>query len=276
MEGEMALGRHVRRASIIMVAGTLALLLPPAAAHADTTIGDGVTLTSSGPQAFALSTNVPYWSVVALQPVSTSDDDLKLRSSTGSTTFGTSTLGTGKTDFVAINTNGGFQPTGSYQALVLPFSGSGGYAIQYVQGHTVINLPTPANDGVSGAGDPDITFAVLSNDKVVSVADIFLSAGQKFWATTTTAGNRLYLLESNPASPSTFFRSRGLAGTAVHSVVDGCTLYTATYGGWHALAVVADRSPTAPGAGIGFALHRFNPAKPTTCPVKNFPAPTPA
>lgn len=257
-----------------LAGGLLLVLALPGVASASVALPDGVVVYGTTGNDYTYTTSTPYWSVVAVQPRS-GDVDMVLYS--GSTALNSSVQGTGRTDFVAVNSNPGARPLGAYHATVNPFSGSASHAVQLLQGRNVIILPVPANDGVSGAGDPDITFAVLSDDDVASVADIYLTAGQKFWAHTTSAGDSLYLLETNPASATTFTRSRTQAAGAGHAVVDGCTLYTAAYTGWHGLAVVDDRWPTGSGgAGIAYALHKWNPAKPTTCPVKNFPGPTPA
>lgn len=263
----------VKRGLVALGGALLLVLALPGVASASVALPDGAVVYGSTGNDYTFSTTTTYWSVVGVQP-RTGDVDLVLYS--GATALNSSLWGTLKTDFVAINSNSGFRPLGAYHATVNPYSGSAAHAVQQQQGHDVITLPNPAYDGVTGAEDTDITFAVLSDDDVISVADIYLQAGQKFWSTTTDAGNSLYLLESNPSSSATFTRSRTQAGGATHAVVDGCTLYTATYTGWHGLAVVDDRWPSAPGAGIAYALHKWNPAKPTTCPVKNFPGPTPA
>jgi hypothetical protein len=253
----------------------LVVAINPGAAAAATTLPDGVVVAGAAATEYSVTTDRYYWSLVAVHPQS-GNVNLALFLPNGRTPLNTSALPAAKTDFVAVNSNVGARPFGAYRVPVTVASGSAAHAAQFVQGSYVIALPTPAWNGVSGASDPDINFAVLSNDDVASVADIYLTAGQKFWAHTSSAGDRLYLLESNPSQSATFTRSRGQAALATHSVVDGCTLYTATYTGWHGLAVVGDRMPTVPGAGIGYALHQWSAAKPTTCPVKNFPGATPA
>jgi hypothetical protein len=88
----------------------------------------------------------------------------------------------------------------------------------------------------------------------------------------------VFFLESNPASPATYVRSRGSAvSSASGRVVDGCTIYTARFTGWHAIAVVTNSLPAAtnPPGGSAYPLHRYSPSRPTSCPIKNFPGPTP-
>ena len=267
--------RRWRHGGAVAVGVIVALCLP-AAAHADTALPANTVVNGSGTNNYTFSTSTPFWSIAAIQPVS-GDVDLRLYN-TSSQQIGASLLGTGKTDFVAINSNSGFRPYGGYRATTNPYSGSPGYWIEQIQGHSVITLPTPANDGVSGASDPDITFAALFEADAVSIQDIYLTAGQKFWANSATAGDYLFLLESNPADSTTFLRDRSTASaTTTHSTVDGCTLYTAKYTGWHALALIGNVPLIIPGSGgVAHALHRWNPAKPTTCPIKNFPDATPA
>jgi hypothetical protein len=268
--------RRWRRVGALAV-GVIAAVLLPTAAQADTPLPTHTVVSASGTNSYTFSTSTLYWSIVAIQPAS-GDVDLRLANATTAEQLGTSVLGTGTTDFVAVNSNAGARPFGGYRATTSPFSGSPAFWIEQIQGNSIITLPTPANDGVSGPSDPDITFAALFEADVVSISDIYLTAGQKFWASSATAGNYLFLLESNPADSTTFVRSRSAANAnTTHSTVDGCTLYTAKYTGWHALALIGDVPPIIPGSGgVAHALHQWNPAKPNTCPVKNFPDATPA
>jgi hypothetical protein len=164
---------------------------------------------------------------------------------------------------------------GGYRANVKRTSGSGSYAIQLRRTPKIVTLPTPAWDGVKDISDPDIAFVTMNDSDVVGLFEIHLDAGQKFWVNSNSAG-RLYLVESISDS-STWIQSRAETGTANTKFINNCTLYTATVSNWHALVLVEDRFPTGgTNGGLGFALHKFNPAKPTTCPIRNFPGPTPA
>lgn len=104
------------------------------------------------------------------------------------------------------------------------------------------------------------------------------TAGESFWATTTAAAQNMYLLEANPSNTATFIQGRPLAASLQHTqVIDGCTLYTAQYTGWHALVIVSDTYPqtTNPGSGIAFGIHAYNSAQPDSCPMADWPNPTP-
>lgn len=112
----------------------------------------------------------------------------------------------------------------------------------------------------------------------VSIADIYMTAGESFWATTTVAAKSMYLLEANPSNSATFIQGRSQATVSQHTqVIDGCTLYTANYTGWHALVTVSDTYPqtTSPGSGIAFGIHAYNAAQPNSCPMADWPGSTP-
>jgi hypothetical protein len=230
------------------------------------------------PSDYTFSLDTPYWSVVATQPTSSIDDfDLDLKTS-GGTYLAGSAWDAGATDFVAVDSNSGRRPYGSYLATVTRYgTTTDSNMTELRKGKTTTWLPTPAWDGVSGPSDPDITFALLLNNELVSISDIYLNTGDKFWASSTTAGSHLYLMESSTDSAS-WIQSRIEAG--IHNaptVVDNCTLYTAKVTGWHALLVVGDKGPTWTTAPrFTYALHKYNPDKPTTCPIRNYPNPTPA
>jgi hypothetical protein len=97
-------------------------------------------------------------------------------------------------------------------------------------------------------------------------------------ATTKSAAQTMYLLEANPSNSATFIQGRSQATTNQHTqVIDGCTLYTADYTGWHALVIVSASYPqvTNPGSGIAIGIHAYNSAQPTSCPMADWPNPTP-
>jgi hypothetical protein len=120
---------------------------------------------------------------------------------------------------------------------------------------------------------------ILNSNAVVSISDIYLTAGESFWASTPADANELYLLEADPSASSTWVQSRAIASIRQHTqVIDNCTLYTASVTGWHALVLVDDTQPVAtnPQQGIGIALHQYDPTLPNYCPMADFPAATPA
>jgi hypothetical protein len=253
-------------------------LANPGPAFADAiNLPDGTVASApNAPLDYTFSLGTPYWSVVALHArSSTADYDLDLKTSRGTLLEG-SAFDVAATDFVAVDSNSGRQPYGSYLATVTRSAGSGWYDVQLRKGKTTTTLPNPAWNGVTGPSDPDITFATLLNSHVASISDIYLSAGTKFWASSTAAGTHLYLMESS-TDPGSWVQSRIEASILnTPTVVDNCTLYSAKVTGWHALLMVGDRSPTSNSGGMSYALHRYDPAKPNTCPVRNFPGPTPA
>jgi hypothetical protein len=259
----------------VAAAGVIGLVVAGTGnALAATALPDKTVLTGSVATTYTFSTTSTAWSVVAMQPGAGANYDLRLSKADG-TALDKSALGTGKTDFVAINSHTGKQPVGDYRARVSLASGAGSFAVQLRRTPKTITLPIPAWDGVSGPSDPDITFATLADADVVNLYEIKLNAGDRFWASSTSAAGRLNLLESI-SDPTTWIQTRAEASTANARVVDNCTLFTASMSNSHALVVVDDRSPSNPGGGIGFALHRFDPNRPLTCPIRNFPAPTPA
>lgn len=264
------------RVTAILATVVLAVTLTPGAASASTGLGDGEIRLARTAQDYTYRTYQRHWSVVAVQPSATADWDLTLRDGAG-TTVATSLYGAGRTDFVAVDSTTGRRPLSVYTAAVTAYT-PGRYWVQQHTGTETITLPAITHHGVTGAGDPDLAFAVLADQDVVSIADIQLSAGESFWASTPTAASSLFLLESDPADPATFAQGRAAATTRQHTqVIDGCTLYTAQRSGRHALVMIGDRAPEThePTQGRAYALHRVDPSTPASCPQRNFPAPTP-
>jgi hypothetical protein len=256
----------------LTAAATVAAVLGAQGAYAATTLPDATVLTSSANStSYQFNTISDYWSVVAVD--TSADYDISLYD-TGGGLLGSSILGTGKIDFIAINSN--LRPLGTYVATVTHYAGSAPYYVEQRQGHTTTTLPTPTNNGVTGAGDPQLAFASVQSQDVISVSDIYLTAGRQFWVNVPDTAEGFYFLESNPADPSTFIRSRTqatqIAGTRE---AQGCTLYT----GWHGLVEINTDAPpphtTNPVSGLANALVGYDPSRPNTCPERNFPGPTP-
>ncbi len=68
---------------------------------------------------------------------------------------------------------------------------------------------------------------------------MYLTAGEQIWVKTPNTWQFFYMLESNPADPSTFIRTRFQAGAIANTrTAQGCTLYTANYTGWHGIVEV--------------------------------------
>lgn len=265
---------RTRLRSGVLAATVLVAVFISQPAYAGTPLGDAQVIDTNAVTAnYTFNTISDYWSIVALS--TSADYDIRLYD-VGGALLGTSDYGTGVTDFIAINSN--LRPLGSYTATVNHYAGTGSYYVEQRQGHTVTVLPVPDNDGVTGAGDPDLAFASVMSQDVISVSDIYLTAGQQYWVNTPNTGQDFFFLESNPSDPSTFIRTRSQA-TAITGTrtAEGCTLYTANYSGWHGLVEVNTDPPhvTNPQQGEANALDGYDPSRPNTCPQRNFPAPTP-
>lgn len=261
-------------AALILVASTAA------PAFAGGTLANDTVYTYSTAQGFNYNTNVAYWSVVAELPQEPSDYDLNLLN-VGGGLLDSSTYGPGYTDFVAVDSNSGTEPFQTYYPSVVHYSGAGSYAVEVQNGASILTIPTPTHQGTTGFSDPNLVFMNVNSNQVVSISDIYLTAGTSFWASGQgTAGSNLYLLEANPSNSSSFIQSRGAAAADQNEkVVDHCTEYTAEVTGWHALVMVSDTWPvaTSPQAGIAFGLHAFDATDPVGyCPIADFPGPTPA
>jgi len=248
-----------------------------AAALATESVQLGSSISSPPPavSTWDFSSTSRYWSIAAVY----SDSDYDLDVSSGGTRLSASLYGAGQTDFIAIDSNDGRRPTGaSYQATVRRYSGTADFAVEQMQGRIVVNLPVPANDGVSGPGDPDIAIVGVPSDRLATISDMYLNAGDAFWVRIDQLDEVVFFLESNPAVPATWVRNRTSAvSSAAGQQIDGCVLYTAHYSGWHAIVVMNQIIPhvTNPRTGSGFPLIRYSPSRPNSCPVKNFPGPTP-
>jgi hypothetical protein len=113
---------------------------------------------------------------------------------------------------------------------------------------------------------------------VISVADVWLNAGDACWALVPNTTSGFYFLESNPSQSSTFIRSRAQAAAVAGTrSAQGCTLYVANYTGWHAVVALTGGRPqvTDPVTGKAYPLHRYDPSRPNTCLMRNFPGNAP-
>ena len=270
--------RHPNRVWLSSAAALALVAATAGSASATVVPTSGQVLTSSvAPSFYSYAADVSYWSVIAENPQQPSDYDLYLYNVSG-TEVGYSDYGAGHTDFVAVDSNSGTEAYQNWFATVTRWAGTGPYALQAQYGASSLTIPTPTHQGTTGSGDPDLAFMALPSTGVVNIKDIYLTAGETFWATTTAAAQNMYLLEANPSNTATFIQGRPLAASLQHTqVIDGCTLYTAQYTGWHALVIVSDTYPqtTNPGSGIAFGIHAYNSAQPDSCPMADWPNPTP-
>ena len=266
--------RVIRR---LAVPGALALVaLGATNAYAGGNLPSGALVTGTTTQQYSYTTQYDYWSVTAVQPTTTSDYDLTVYD-VGGAPLASSTYGQGVTDFVAVDSNTGTRSFQTYYPTVNRYT-AGSYWVQAQYGARTVTLPTPTHHGTTGFSDPDIAYISLNSDDVVSIEDIYLTAGQSFWAVSPTAASELYLLEADTSHVSTFVQSRYQATLRQHiQSIDNCTLYSATTTGWHALVMVRDTPPTVtnPVQGTAFGLHQYDPTQPNYCPIANFPAATP-
>ena len=265
-----------RRRLLAVGAAVVTVLAVPGIAWAGGTLTSGAITSATTAQSFNYTTNTDYWSVVAIQPTATSDYDLTLYNA-GGAKLAISQYNAGATDFVAVDSNSGTEPFGNYTASVSQYT-AGQYWIQAQYGAHEITLPTPTHHGTTGFSDPDITYADLNSNNIVSISDIYLTAGQSFWAVSTDDTNSLFLLEATPGTASTYVQGRAAAYQDQHTqTIDNCTLYTAKQTGWHALVLIGDRAPvtTNPQQGNAIGLHQYDPTQPNYCPLADFPAATP-
>lgn len=260
-----------RRFGILTAASVSAAVfaLPQAAIAAGLT--DGTVYRPSSTTSYDVNPTRSTWSAVAVY--SPYQWNVSLFSGAGGW-LASSTAPMGQTDFIAINSYA--RPLATYRAEATRVSGSPGY-VQWRQASQKVVLPYPANDGVDGPSDPDIAIVSIRRSDVVSVATMWLGAGESFWVD-TIPNREFFLLETNPySSGSTILTRSGATYVPGMRVVGNCTLYRANYTGWHGLLMVTNLTPmvTKPVSGFAVALHRFDPARPNTCPQRNFPDYTP-
>ncbi|MEY9870680.1 hypothetical protein ABH931_000134 [Streptacidiphilus sp. MAP12-33] len=269
---------HARRTGRWLTVGALAsaaALAFTGVAWAGGVLPNGTAVSSTVAQGYNYPTSYSYWSVSAVQPSSGANFGLNVLN-VGGGLAGSSNVGTDRTNFVAVDSNSGTEPFGTWYPQVVQHT-AGSYWVEAQYGAKITTIPTPTHHGTTGAGDPDIAFSVLNGNQVTSISDIYLTAGESFWASTPVAAQELYLLEATPGQSSTYVQGRSTAAAGQSTkVVDNCTLYTAKQTGWHALVLVGDSPLTGNSqAGIAFGIHQYDPTQPTYCPMANFPAATP-
>jgi hypothetical protein len=266
----------MNRPLILTAAALLLVIADAATASAATVLPSGAVLSGSASHQYQYTTSHPYWSVTAVQPTTSSEYFLSLDDKNNNQ-LQASDYGTDLTNFIAVDSNSGTEPYQAYFPYVNAIS-QGTYWVQAQYGATEVGIPTPTHQGTSGFSDPDISFMNLNSNDVVSIADIYLTAGESFWASTPVAANELFLLEADPGDSYSYIQNRVDATLRQKTqVIDNCTLYTASVSGWHALVLIDDTPPvnTSPQQGIAFGLHQYDPTYPGYCPMADFPAATP-
>lgn len=260
---------HLRRLGVVLVAAAtalLTLLAIPAPSWAATALPDNEPLVRSNPDVYTFNTNIPYWSGIFVRPSANADYDLAL--SQNGTMLAASAQAKGKTDFIVIDSNR--RPYGPYSATVARYSGSGEYAVQYVQRRTVLSIPSTPNGGLSNV-------LALSYRQAGAMGDIYLTAGQTFRVEYSPSAS-VYLVGSTAGSPGTYIRTRAnveYAHVIASPSVEGrqCRVFQAPSSGWYGLVVIWATpwtTPPNPNGGVGAFLQRYNPAlgdRPTDCPA---------
>lgn len=236
------------------------------------TLTDGAIHRPKSSTVYDLAATRPAWSAVAV--FSPENWNVSLFEGSGPWLASSTGYGLGKTEFIAVNSH--LRTPGAYRVEATRVTGFSPY-VQWRQAAEKIVLPVPANDGVTGAGDPDLAFAWLDSRDVVNVFDMHLNYGEMFWVN-SRPDTGFYFLQSNPYDAATFVRTRAQAVVVPGMrVVGNCTLYRAGHTGWHGVVMIGNSAPvtTVPAGGTAFTLHRFDPARPDTCPQRNFPDYTP-
>jgi hypothetical protein len=167
---------------------------------------DGAEITATTPPAdhnYRFDTRNQAWSVVAVRPPSTADDDLMLFDDRAQTQQLESSLLVGVTDFVAIDSNPGRRALGDYYPRVHRVNGTGDYTVELADdGQT---LTTEAKRQMN-AGD------------VVAVWNSCLTAGQQVTFTVTpgdlSQDAELFVVSSQAGNTGTYVRDRAAAQTA--------------------------------------------------------------
>lgn len=263
------------RLGLAAVLAVVLTLLSPHPALAAIIMTDGTVYTNTGHTDYQFTTDYYGWSAVALfSPV---DYHLNLFQGTTGTAYlaSSTTYAPGRTEFIAINSR--YRPLSPYRAEAIRYIGTGPAYVEWDQAkHHKVVLPYPANDGVTGPGDPDLAYVSLSTSQVINLYTIELAAGDAFWAR-SHPDTRIFFLESNPYHATQIVTRKDVARAGMLYMTDNCTLYRATRSGQHALVIVTDFEPftTTPAEGVAVPLHRFDPARPYTCPQNNFPEYTP-
>lgn len=174
-------------------------------------------------------TKTSYWSVIGTDTTTGIDVDLRLYGDKGEDELlGTSFLGAGATDFIAVDSN--HRQLDTYFPRIDAVSDvGGGYDIQFAEGATTL-----------GSAPQDVP--MLSNE-LFAVRDTFLEAG-KTYRFTLSPGTGLmdadvYLMDSLPLSPGTWVKSRSQA-IKVGTAAAGAPVimqFTASRSDWYGLVI---------------------------------------
>jgi hypothetical protein len=176
--------------------------------------------------AYSFTTTTGYWSVVAEKPDAGTDTDLAVYTDFGQTALlASSAYGGTTTDFVAINSNSGAEPLGTYYPRVNQFAGTGGYTIQTAQG---------ANTLSSGVSSPSMLAT-----QPVRVWDSYQTAGVPvFYRAVPTSGTQDLQLAALPAGNLALARSSTLQGADPGAGNAATVTYTPGATGWAGIVLL--------------------------------------
>lgn len=249
----------------LAVAGAAAasVLTWSAPAFAGTTLQPNTPVKLGAAGSFGVTTSLPYWSAVALRPEAGTDYDLRVVDPATGLTLAGSGYAAGRTDIVAINSTGGHRPLGNYLVRVSHYSGSGGYALEFVEQRVVIGVPTdPVGYQYQGVG---LNFA-----HTATTAMIYLRGGQGFRVYQSDQV-RAFLAGSTPRVPGTDVLGRSQLEHAF-VVADHvpspdpyggyCRVFQVPTTGWYSLMLVWN-SPWEPppyDGGSAVVPQRYDPA----------------
>ena len=244
--------RLLRRAGVLSAVATAAVLAQmaantPAQAVVSTPLPAQSPITrlepTSGSHAYSSTTARPFWSLVAVRPFGTSDLDLSLFNSSdnflASSNRGINSDGFADVDFVAIDSNAGRRPVGTYISRVFKFSGA-------VTWKYTVEFADPGKQLFAGSN----TMSIASGH-VADVADLSLAAGQtvtiKVDSHVIGQYPELFVMGSTSALDATVPAQQALAhGAAAQpssNKVPATVTFTAPHAGFYGVVLVNKTVP---------------------------------
>lgn len=191
--------------------------------------------TPNPPQVNTFATTSDYWSVVGIQSPLNAAYGLNVNTISG-TSLASSSLpvasGQQTVSFVAVNSNTGHSPIGTYQAVTNVVSGSGDYEMEYANPLRVLSTSEPFIDQPISMGPGEF----------ITTSDVYLNGGQAyrfdavFYKQNMPSGDygAMYLM---PSASNAASAEQALWHC---SAVFGCSYqnWTAPQSGWYAVVIV--------------------------------------
>lgn len=210
---------------------------------------DNVTLVRNSPAQgtghhYRYTTTTEYWSVVAVDPKSNFNPSLFLFDDKAQNDLlAESKWLNSSTEFIAVDSNVGGRPLGTYFPYVSNSGGNGEYEIQVAQGSKI-----------AGNGTQSVK---MTNASTVAVRDTYLEAGELYRFTLTPGGNQmigsLWLMSSDggidPVVPKGDYDNAEVGGPGETVVIE----HVASRDAWYGLVVLSE------GANGTFQLERETP-----------------